>query len=171
MKRNAKHTLGIFMTAAMLYCLNGCSNDIDQTTEQEVTQKNEQTANVTGSQESEQITSIKDSPNEAPSGEDLDITVPDSADDDWYMKGNVYTDTDGNHLEVFFDDEGTIEFAVNGLSLYYTNINNFQFENDWRIYACDDGTTIIYYPGEPAHLEICDGDHAGVYTEGGDKVK
>lgn len=64
-----------------------------------------------------------------------------------------------------------IEFAVNGLSLYYTTVDNFQFENNWRIYACDDGTTISYYPGEPAHLEICDGDYAGLYEAGGDKVK
>lgn len=37
--------------------------------------------------------------------------------------------------------------------------------------AVDDGTMIIYYPGEPAHLEISDGDYAGLYEAGGDKMR
>lgn len=32
-------------------------------------------------------------------------------------------------------------------------------------------TMIGYFPGEPAHIEICDGDYAGLYEEGGDKAK
>ena len=196
MKRNIRHSIYVFTTAAMLCCLSGCgSNDVSQSVKVDVTQENEQTANVKGTQENGQtVSSAKTQENntegsqsssnnssststtqntlrEAASGEDLDVVVPDPADDDWYMKGNVYTDTNGNRLEVFFNDEGMIEFAVNGLSLYYTTVNNFQSENNWRIYACDDGTTIVYYPGEPAHLEICDGDYAGLYEAGGDKVK
>lgn len=104
-------------------------------------------------------------------GEDLDVIEPDAADDDWYRKGNVYTGDNGHRLEVFFDDEGMLEFAVDGLSLYYTTVDHYQRENNWRIYTCDDGTAIVYYPGEPAHLEISDGDYAGLYQEGGDKVK
>lgn len=208
MKRNIRHGIYVFTTAAMLCCLNGCvSNDVGQSVKVDVTQENEQTVNVKGTQENGQTSNVNETQeneqtvssaktqenntegsqsssnnsssastaqntlSEAASGEDLDVAVPDSADDDWYMKGNVYTNTNGNRLEVFFDDEGMIEFAVNGLSLYYTTVDNFQFENNWRIYACDDGTTIVYYPGEPAHLEICDGDHAGLYEAGGDKVK
>lgn len=68
--------------------------------------------------------------------------------------------------EVFFDDEGMLGFAVDGLSLYFTTVDNFQQENNWMIYTCDDGTTVIYYPGEPAHIEISDGDYAGLYEEG-----
>lgn len=83
--------------------------------------------------------------------------------DDWYMKGNVYTDNKGNQLEIFFNDEGMIEFTVNGLSLYYTTTDSFQSKDNGRTYECDDGTTIILYPGEPARLEISDGDYAGIY--------
>ena len=107
----------------------------------------------------------------AASGGDLDVVVPDAADDDWYMKGNIYTDDEGNRLEVFFNDHGTLEFAVNGLSMYITTVDNFQQENNWKVYTCDDGTIIGYFPGEPAHIEICDGDYAGLYEAGGDKVR
>ncbi len=99
----------------------------------------------------------------ATSGEDLDVVVPNAADDDWYMRGNVYTDDQGNRLEVFFNDHGVLQFAVNGLSMYITRFDNFEQENDWKVYTCDDGTMVIYYPGEPAHLEIADGDYAGLY--------
>lgn len=86
-----------------------------------------------------------------------------SADDKWYMQGCVYKDENGRKLEVFLDDEGMIGFAIDGLSMYYTTVNNFQLENNWRIYTCDDETVIIYYPGSPACLEISDGDYAGIY--------
>ena len=108
---------------------------------------------------------------ELDSDEGLDVVEPDPADDDWYMKGNIYTDENGNRVEVFFDDYGMIEIAVNGLSLYYTAVDKVQIENNWRGYPCDDGTWIVYYPGEPAHLEISDGEYAGLYEAGGDKVK
>lgn len=98
-------------------------------------------------------------------GDDLDHIEPDPADDNWYMKGSVYKDSEGHRLEVFFDDEGMLEFAVDGLSLYYSSVDRVQFENNWRIYSCDDGTMIVYYPGEPAHLEINNGDYAGLYEE------
>ena len=96
---------------------------------------------------------------------------PDPADDNWYMKGSVYTDDKGNQLEVLFNDYGMLEFAINGLSVYFTTVDNFEYENNWRVYTCDDGTMIVYYPGEPAHIEIGDGDYAGLYEAGGDKVK
>lgn len=96
-------------------------------------------------------------------GEDLDAVLPNAADDTWYKSGSVYVDENGRRLEVFFDDEGMLQFTVDGLSLYNTMANEFQQENDWRIYTCDDGTTVIYYPGVPAHLEISDGEYAGVY--------
>ncbi|MBD5522398.1 MAG: hypothetical protein HDR03_14435 [Lachnospiraceae bacterium] len=105
----------------------------------------------------------------ATSGENLDVVEPDPADDDWYMKGSIYTDDKGNRLEVFFNDHGTLEFAVNGLSAYFTTVDNFEYENNWRVYTCDDGTMIVYYPGEPAHIEIGDGDYAGLYEAGGRK--
>lgn len=100
-------------------------------------------------------------------GEDLDVVEPDAADDKWYMQGNVYTDDNGRRLEVYYDDEGMLEFAIDGLSMYYTTVDNYQLENDWRIYTCDDGTVIIYYPGTPAHLEISDGEYAGLYQADG----
>ncbi|MDE5588485.1 MAG: hypothetical protein K2J60_04995 [Acetatifactor sp.] len=98
-------------------------------------------------------------------GNDLDYIEPDPADDNWYMKGSIYKDSEGRRLEVFFDDEGMLEFAVDGLSMYYSSVNRVEFENNWRIYSCDDGIMIIYYPGEPAHIEISDGDYAGLYEE------
>lgn len=60
---------------------------------------------------------------------------------------------------------------ISGLSLYYTTVDNFQLENNRRIYTCDGGMTIIYYPGNPVLLEISDGDYAGLYEEASDKVK
>ena len=98
-------------------------------------------------------------------GDDLDHIEPDPADDNWYMKGSIYKDSEGHRLEVFFDDEGMLEFALDGLSLYYSSADRVEFENNWRIYSCDDGTMIVYYPGEPAHIEISDGDYAGLYEE------
>lgn len=97
-------------------------------------------------------------------GDDLDHIEPDPADDDWYKKGSVYKDSDGHSLEVFFNDEGMLEFAVDGLSLYFTSVDSVQFENNWRIYSCDDGTMIVYYPGAPAHIEIYNEDQV-LYEE------
>lgn len=105
----------------------------------------------------------QDTSEDAQSGEDLDIVLPNVADDTWYKSGSIYVDENGRKLEVFFDDGGMLQFAVDGLSLYNTMTNDFKLENNWRIYTCDDGTTIIYYPGTPAHLEISDGEYAGVY--------
>lgn len=109
-------------------------------------------------------------PGDAQAGEDLDA-VPEvnAADDTWYKSGSVYVDENGRRLEVLFDDEGALQFAVDGLSLYNAMADDFQTENDWRIYTCDDGTTIIYYPGTPAHLEISDGEYAGIYESGAGK--
>lgn len=111
-----------------------------------------------------EVSEGQEGPKGAQSGEDLDA-VPEinAADDTWYKSGSVYVDENGRRLEVFFDDEGALQFAVDGLSLYNTMANDFQTENDWRIYSCDDGTTVIYYPGTPAHLEISDGEYAGIY--------
>lgn len=166
--------ISIFMVVVMLYGLSGCSDinvndDAGQTItgvgdKESVTEvifdKTEQADPIEENKETEQVSS----------GEDLDVVVPNPADDDWYMKGNIYTDDKGNRLEVFFNDYGTLEFAVNGLSMYITTVDNFQQENNWKIYTCDDGTMIGYFPGEPAHLEICDGDYAGLYEAGGDKT-
>lgn len=168
MTKNAKCLFGIFLTTIMLCGLNGCgsNNDVNPAAPQE--QERIQSTGISETQNIVQDTSSTAS--DTSSGEDLDVTAPSTADDDWYRKGNVYTDESGHRLEVFYDDEGMLNFAVDGLSLYYTTVNNYQLENDWRIYTCDDGTTIIYYPKEPAHLEICDGDYAGIYEAGGDKV-
>lgn len=93
----------------------------------------------------------------------FDAVSSNVADDTWYKSGSVYVDENGRRMEVFYDDEGMLQFAVDGLSLYNTMANNYQQENNWRIYTCDDGTTVIYYPGDPAHLEISDGEYAGIY--------
>ena len=42
------------------------------------------------------------------------------------MKNRVYKDSDGHSLEVFFNDEGMLEFAVDGLSLYFTSVDSVQ---------------------------------------------
>lgn len=154
-KRNAKCILGVLAAASIVCNLCGCGgrNNVEQpenAVKEDVVQGDSQGAQ---------------------SGEDLDTVEPSAADDDWYMKGNVYTDDNGRRLEVFFDDEGMLGFSIDGLSMYYTTTDNFQQENNWKIYTCDDGITIIYYPGTPAHLEISDGEYAGLYEEGGDKVK
>lgn len=186
MKKNVRCLIGMFMMLAMLCGLGGCNSVdhnedagqnmaevgdytivtediIDQAEEANLSEERIETENTAPIGESNK-TEI------AASGEDLDVVVPNAADDNWYMNGNVYTDDKGNQLEVFFDDYGMIEFAVNGLSMYYTTVDNFQQENNWKVYTCDDGTMIIFYPGEPAHLEICDGDYVGIYEEGSDKV-
>ena len=193
MKKNVKYLMAAFITVTMLCGLNGCSDSDDQEADDRITIETEEEqpavreeqpvaeaeekqiveGNGTG-----EVNETKIAPDQehnavknAASGEDLDVVVPDPAEDDWYMKENVYTDDKGNRLEVFFNDYGALNFAVNGLSLYYTTVDNFQQENNWKVYTCDDGTMIGYYPGEPAHLEICDGDYAGLYEAGGDKVR
>lgn len=195
MKKKVKYLMAAFMGVIMLCGLNGCGNiddyeDMEQIVvevgdEQTVIEmEDEQFANnmedeqIVERDNSGEMNEINTTPrkehNDAEntaSGGDLDVVVPDAADDDWYMKGNIYTDDEGNRLEVFFNDHGTLEFAVNGLSLYFTTVDNFQQENNWKVYTCDDGTMIGYYPGEPSHLEITDGDYAGLYEAGGDKVR
>ena len=196
LKKNVRCLIGIFMAVAMLCGLNGCSDANDngddrqvvievedkQVTEQNSFNETEQAASSGESKEtekealgkeSEKADRVESSENteKESAGEDLDKVVPSAADDDWYVKGNIYTDDKGNRLEVFFNDYGVLEFAVNGLSMYITRVDNFQQENNWKVYTCDDGTMIGYYPGEPAHLEICDGDYAGLYEAGGDKVR
>ncbi len=181
MKKNVRCLIGIFMMAVMLCGLSGCGDVNDngddrqvvievedkQVTEQDIFSETEQTASSEESKNTEKEASGEKSENteKESSGEDLDKVVPSAADDDWYMKGNIYTDDKGNRLEVFFNDYGVLEFAVNGLSMYITTVDNFQQENNWKIYTCDDGTMIGYFPGEPAHIEICDGDYAGLYEE------
>ncbi|MDE5779780.1 MAG: hypothetical protein K2I10_14995 [Lachnospiraceae bacterium] len=174
MKKKVRYLIEAFMVVAMLCGLNGCSSinsseDIGQSvTEVEDKQITEQD----NSSEIEE-TALSEEHNDtekATSGEDLDVVEPNVADDEWYREGNIYTDDKGNQVEVFFDDYGMLGFAVNGLSLYFTTVDNFQQENNWKIYTCDDDTTIIYYPGEPAHLEISGGDYAGLYEASDDKT-
>ena len=111
-------------------------------------------------------------PNTAkPNTVELDVVEPNAADDDWYMRENIFIDDKGNRLEVSFDDYGMLYFAVNGLTLYSAEADNFQQENNWRVYTCDDDTTmIIYYPDEPARLEITNGDYAGLYEISAEKI-
>ncbi len=195
MNFNKKYAVSIFMTAIMLCSLVGCggSDESGQTVDMAEEQEVNQVTDIVERQESNQVTDMgearennqaadmgeiqesghgveSENLSEASSGEDLDVVVPDSVDDDWYKKGNVYTDDNGRRLEVFFNDEGMIEFAIDGLSVYFTSVGTCQLENNWRIYTCDDGTMIVYYPGDPAHIEISGGDYEGLFEESGDKV-
>lgn len=144
-KKKARDLINALMAVVILCSLSGCgiqgNGDSESAAPSENLSEDEHAA-----------------PNEKP-----DEAAPIAIEDDWYMKGNVYTDAKGNRLEIFFNDEGMIEFAVNGLSLYYTTTDNYQPKDNGRIYACDDGTTILLYPGEPSRLEISDGDYAGIY--------
>ena len=185
--KNVKGTLGILIAAIVLCSGCGSSNEITQsesrveatdtkpadaqTNTAKTNNVQTDTAQTTAVPKTEVQPAKQDEPQGAQSGEDLDVIEPGADDETWYMTGNVYTDDTGRSLEVFFDDYGTLEFAVDGLSLYYTSIDKCQQENNWKIYACDDGTTIVYYPGDPAHLEISDGEYAGLYEAGGDKVE
>lgn len=153
MNRKVKFVLSILAGMLVLGSLGGCgSNSGDK----------EQTVIIMEKQE-EGKPAEKSPASEEASGEDLDVVTPDPEDDDWYKKGTVYTSENGHNLEVFFDDEGMLQFAVDGISLYFTSADNFQLENDWRIYTCEDGTVIVYYPGNPAHIEIGSGDYEGLY--------
>lgn len=175
--RNTKRALSVLIAALMLCSLCGCGSreDANQSAgEPEIFNVQSTDVQETGVQPADTQAAGAQSvaqtdPQDTQSGKDLDEEEPDTAVDDWYRKGNVYTDDNGRRLEVFFDDEGMLEFAVDGLSLYYTTVDNFQKENNWRIYTCDDGMTVIYYPGDPAHIEISDGDYAGLYEESGGK--
>lgn len=142
-KKNVRDLINALIAVVMLCSLSGCG-----------TQGNGDFGSTAPSE------NLSEAENTAPGGNPDEATP---IEDDWYMKGNVYTDDKGNRLEIFFNDEGMIEFAVNGLSLYYTTTDSFQPKDNGRVYACDDGTTIILYPGEPARLEISDGDYAGIY--------
>lgn len=184
-KRNVKCAMSVLLILAMLCSFYGCGSREDSgqsvSTEEaddrgEAAKKNDSAqiaeAQATAAQTSGiQASGAQSIVQEAQSGEDLDVVESDPADDKWYMAGSVYTDENGRRLEVYFDDEGMLQFAVDGLSLYYTSADDFQQENNWRIYTCDDGTVIIYYPGTPAHLEISDGDYAGLYEAGDNKAE
>lgn len=161
MKRSGKYFLSVLMTVLMACSLWGCG-DAPQISEMEKLSEN--TA-------SDELTEEDSEETEADEDSNLDQIAPDPADDNWYMKGSIYKNDSGHYVEVFFDDGGMLEFAVDGLSLYYSHVDKVQYENNWRIYDCEDGTMIVYYPGEPAHLEIYDGDEPRLYEEGGDKVK
>lgn len=196
MKKIVRYVVVAFMAVIVLCGVNGCSSTNDYgDTEQMVTEVEDEQIDEQNSSGGMDETALNEKHNDtektldekrgdmekaldeehnntekATSGEDLDVVVPNPADDDWYTKGSIYTDDKGNRLEVFFNDYGTLEFAVNGLSMYTTTVDNFQQENNWKVYTCDDGTMIGYFPGEPAHIEIGDGDYAGLYEAGGDKM-
>ena len=178
MKKNVRYWISTFMAVVMLGCLSGCSMDNNWDTSRTMTGFEDKQAAVKDSfstekeissseENSEPETAMSDEkgsePETAAYGEDLDVAVSNTTDDNWYMKENIFTDDKGNRLEVFFDDYGMIEFAINGLSLYYTTVEKYQQENNWRVYTCDDGMIVIYYPGEPSHIEISDGDYSGIY--------
>lgn len=113
-----------------------------------------------------EVAVVQDTVGNTQSGEDLNAAET-AADEEWYKNGDVYTDENGRRLEVSYDDEGMLQFAVDGITLFFTSADKFQQENNWKIYTCDDGTVIVYYPGSPAHLEISDGEYAGLYEAGG----
>ncbi len=171
MKNNAKCNLTVLIIVVSALCgLHGCGSgkEADQpaavveTVEVETTNPQMPIPETNDTQAAgTQVNNTQ--PAEAQSGEDFDVIEPSAADDKWYMTENVYTDENGRRLEVGVDDYGMLEFSIDGLSMYYATADNFQQENNWKIYTCDDGTVIIYYPGTPAHLEISDGDYAGVY--------
>ena len=182
-KKNVRYLTGAFVVMAMLCGLYGCSSidgseDIGQGVIEAEDKKNteqdsfSETEEITPNEEhndTEKAASDGNSdtaePNTAkPNTVELDVVEPNAADDDWYMRENIFIDDKGNRLEVSFDDYGMLYFAVNGLTLYSAEADNFQQENNWRVYTCDDDTTmIIYYPDEPARLEITNGDYAGLY--------
>lgn len=182
-KKNVRYLTGAFVVMAMLCGLYGCSSidgseDIGQGVIEAEDKKNteqdsfSETEEITPNEEhndTEKAASDGNSdtaePNTAkPNTVELDVVEPNAADDDWYMRENIFIDDKGNRLEVSFDDYGMLYFAVNGLTLYSAEADNFQQENNWRVYTCDDDTTmIIYYPDEPARLEIKNGDYAGLY--------
>lgn len=170
MKRNVKCTLGVWAMLTMMYSLCGCGSDTGQSAN--IEEKETEQSTGIGEEETEQFTGTdEETEQETQSGEDLDVVEPSTADDEWYKNGDVYTDDTGRRLEAFFDDEGMLEFAIDGLSMYYTTVDDLKQENDWKIYTCDDGTVIIYYPGTPSHIEISDGEYAGIYEAGKDKAE
>ena len=190
MIKNVRYLTGAFMVTAMLCGLYGCSSidgseDIGQGVIEAEDKKNteqnsfSETEEITPNEEhndTEKAASDGNSdtaePNTAkPNTVELDVVEPNAADDDWYMRENIFIDDKGNRLEVSFDDYGMLYFAVNGLTLYSAEADNFQQENNWRVYTCDDDTTmIIYYPDEPARLEITNGDYAGLYEISAEKI-
>ena len=195
-KKNVRYLTGAFVVMAMLCGLYGCSSidgseDIGQGVIEAEDKKNteqdsfSETEEITPNEEhndTEKAASDGNSdtaepntakPNTAkPNTVELDVVEPNVADDDWYMRENIFIDDKGNRLEVSFDDYGMLYFAVNGLTLYSAEADNFQQENNWRVYTCDDDTTmIIYYPDEPARLEITNGDYAGLYEISAEKIR
>lgn len=181
--KKVKYVSGVLAAVLVLGSFSGCGNNSGDN-EREViileTQENNQVAGEESSQgtlaksdnkqagnSQSQITAEQPTAQPAVNGdtleEELDVITPNPEDADWYKKGIVYTSENGHSLEVFYDDEGMLQFAVDGLSLYFTSADNFQVENNWRIYTCDDGTMIVYYPGSPAHVEISSGDYEGLY--------
>lgn len=188
-KRNVKCILGVWTAVSIMCGLCGCGGKNSAASPENAMVENTAPTTGTGTAGAELIgtetsattqpagtgtagagqtakpSASQEVPGDTQSGGELDVVEPSVADDDWYKKGSVYTDENGRKLEVFFDDEGMLGFSVDGLSLYFTSADNYQEENNWKIYTCDDGVVIIYYPGDPAHLEISDGEYAGLYEE------
>lgn len=183
-KMKAKYVLGVLAAGVILGSLCGCgSGNTGQVTEIESLQEDITSDKIPEETEETDHETVEESNTEADVSQTasdtaeendldqaqeeshLDQIEPDPADDNWYMKGSVYKSDNGHYLEIFFNDEGMLEFAVDGLSQYYSYVDRVQFENNWRIYDCDDGVMIVYYPGDPAHIEIYDGDLTELYEE------
>lgn len=126
MKKSVRYMMVVITVAVMSCGLNGCSSRDNENTEQTVTEavdeqiveqdsfggKEESALNEKRNDTETVLNEEHNDIEKASSGEDLDVAVPNAADDDWYVKGNIYTDDKGNRLEVFFNDYGTLEFAM-----------------------------------------------------------
>jgi hypothetical protein len=78
--------------------------------------------------------------------------------EDWYKSAPNFADTDGNTLEIIYLDDGELEFAINGETMYYGMANEHTDYGDGiYIYTLNDGSgneaTMLYYPKDTIQID------------------
>jgi hypothetical protein len=78
--------------------------------------------------------------------------------EDWYKSAPNFADTDGNTLEIIYLDDGELEFAINGETMYYGMANEHTDYGDGiYIYSLNDANgneaTMLYYPKDTIQID------------------
>jgi len=78
--------------------------------------------------------------------------------EDWYKVTPNFEDAEGNTLEIIYDDYGELQFAVNGLTMYYGMASEHTDYGDGiYIYTLKDDSenevTMLYYPKDTVQID------------------
>lgn len=98
-----------------------------------------------------------------PIPEKFETVTHDSIDSFWWENDSTFTDEKDHTVTVVYNDEGLLEFIIGNEPAYFASPEEYLSEDSQMIYTCDGGTNIIYHSGDPARIEIVQGEHVGVY--------